>query len=333
MFNHVNFIVVQFHKVFKRLQDKRMMEPNESSPINNSNNPGSQPQQSQEPIQQEMREKSARIDEMKIIMAIMAIIAIILLIVNITLYIKLSNSKQNVTEDLNLTFTISFENGTELVTATSTFTQGNIAQTLGFLTNKLDTELGNLNKGQEKTVTLNAEDAFGKYDKDNIAYYERITEINRSSDINRTQWISIDDFTQAFSEQPEIGGNYTTTGAPWPYKVLEKNSTDVKLSNEATLNQKIPYGFFEYEVTKITADKIVLTLQGNDTVIPNANGNVEVKFTSTKVIMTLTPTIGQVVQLGDFPESLVTGMNSTHIFLDSNSPYADQKIIVKIKRN
>ena len=312
------------------------MEPSESSSTNNSNNPGSQPQPSQpaqEPIQQEIKEKSARIDEMKIIMAVMALVAIVLLIVNITLFVKLSNSKQNTVQDLNLTFTISFENGTELVTATSTFTQGNIAKTLGFATNKLDTEIGILSKGQEKTVTLNAEDAFGTYDKDNIAYYERITEINRSSDINRTQWISIDDFTTAFNEQPEIGRNYNTTGAPWSYKVIDKNATDVKLSNEATLNQKIPYGFFEYEVTKLTADKIVLTLQGNDTVIPNDNGNVEVKFTSTKMIMTLTPVIGQLIQLGDLPESLVTGMNSTHIFLDSNSPYADQKIVVKIKRN
>jgi FKBP-type peptidyl-prolyl cis-trans isomerase 2 len=270
----------------------------------------------------------------KIIMIVMVIIAVILLIINIGLMMKLKQAPQQPgTEQWNLTYSAMLENGTSIGNGTSTFSPGTVAKTLGFETNKLDQELGNISKGETKTIGLDAEDAFGKYDSKNIYNYERETRENRINEINRTQWITLDIFTQAFEEQPELNKNYTLEGGPWPYKVIDKNETHVRISQEPTQGQKVPFGTFEYEVIKLTTDKITLKLQGNDTIVPTDNGNIEIKFTENEIITTLTPEIGQEVQLGDLPVGIVTSMNSTHIFIDANSPFADEKITVTITRN
>lgn len=270
----------------------------------------------------------------KVIMIVMVIIAIILLIINIMIMMQLKQAPQQPgTEQWNLTYIAAIENGTQIGNGTSTFSPGAIAKTLGFKTNKLDEELGNISVGETKNITLQAEDAFGKYDSNKTFNYERVSHENRTTEINRTQWITTAIFTQAFNETPELDKDYTIQGAPWPYKVIDKNETHVKLSQEPTRGQKVPFGTFEYEIMTITADKITLKLQGNDTIIPDTNGNIEVKFTETEIITTLTPTVGAQVQLGNLPQATVTGMNSTHIFLDANSPYADKAITVTITRN
>ncbi|MEM4152553.1 MAG: hypothetical protein QXK80_00310 [Candidatus Pacearchaeota archaeon] len=273
--------------------------------------------------------KSSKINWTKIGLIALIAAVIVLIVVLVLIFTKPKATQ----EILNITYNIELENGTIIDSGINEFTKGNIASTLGFKTDKLDKELEVLTKGETKTITLEAKDAYGEYDNNKIYYYERIVTENRTKEVNRTNWITKNDFIDAFNEQPELNKLYTLEGAPWSYKVIELNDSHVKISQEPSLNQKIPFGLFSYEVIEITSEKIKLKLQGNNTTIPTENGDLEIKFTENEIITTLTPKIGQEVQLGNYPKGFVKELNSTHITIDSNHPFAGQKVIIKIILN
>lgn len=260
---------------------------------------------------------------------IFAVIAVILAIILVFLFLRTPAK----TKTLNITYSIELENGSIIDSGTNEFAEGEIGSGLGFVSNQLDKELKDISIGETKTITLEAKDAYGEYDKTKAFNYERVKKENRTIEINRTNWLTIDYFKSLFNEEPQLNKVYNPEGAVWPYKVVDKNETHVKISSEPTLETKIPYGPFNYKVIKIDESKIVLKLEGNSTIIPTDYGNIEITFTENEVITTLTPEIGQEVQLEDFPSAKVTGMNSTHLFLDANAPYAGNKIIVKITLN
>lgn len=271
---------------------------------------------------------SKKINWTRIGLAALVIAVIALAVILIMILVKQSPTTTHTV--YNIPYTLETENGTRITNGTQDFTKGSVASTLKLASNKLDTEIAKMTKGETKNITLDAKDAYGEYDNELVFTYARITKENRNTDVNRTSWLSIDNFKQAFSEDPQVGKSYNISQAPWPYKVLELNATHVKLSQEPTLNQEIPFGFFTYKVIVMTESKITLRLYGNDTTIPTDNGNYEIKFTETEIITTLTPTIGQEIQVGDFPTARVIAMNATHLTLDANPQYAGQKITAKI---
>lgn len=257
--------------------------------------------------------------------------AVVLIIILVLIFVK---QTPTVTKEVyNITYLLETENGSLIDSGTAEFDKGMVASMLKLSSKKLDEEISNISKGENKTIILEAQDAYGEYDESKKFIYARVSRENRTNEINRTNWIAIDDFKDTFDEQPQIGKTYTLSQAPWPFKVLEKNDTHVKISQEAELNQEIPFGFFRYKVIDITDSKIKLKIFGNDTIIPAPNGNFEINFTEDEIITTLTPRIGQEVTLENNPKAIVTGMNSTHLFLDGNVPYSGQKVIVKIMVN
>ncbi|MEM2954813.1 MAG: hypothetical protein QW625_02600 [Candidatus Nanoarchaeia archaeon] len=290
-----------------------------------------QPQATQ--ISTDPQRKKGNLGIIIFIIAIMALAIVLVLIFT-------KHAPTATKEMLNITYSIELENGTLIDSGTKEFTQGEIGLMLGFKTTELDKELESerggitgMAIGETKTITLDAKDAYGEYDNNKIYNYERVSKESRTIEFNRTNWITINDFKQAFDEEPQLDKTYEIEGAPWPYKVVDKNNSHVKLSQEPSLNQEIPFGIFTYKVIEITAEKIKLKLQGNDTTIPTENGNIEIKLTETEIITTLTPEIGQEVSLENLPKARVTGMNETHLFLDANHPYAGKKITVKLILN
>lgn len=261
------------------------------------------------------------------------IVAVVALIVILVIIASKPQGPTVTKEVYNLTYSLETENGSLISNGTSDFDKGTVASTLKLASKQLDTEIGNITKGENKTITLDTKDAFGEYNSNKTFTYERTKKENRTSEMNRTTWITISDFKDAFNEEPEIGKSYNISQAPWPFKVLEKNETHVKLSQEATMDQLIPGGFLVSRVIGLTADKIIFKLEGNNTTIPTANGNYQVNFTENEIVFTLTPIIGQEVTLENYPKAIVTGMNATHLFLDGNTEYAGQKVIVNIAVN
>lgn len=236
-------------------------------------------------------------------------------------------------ELLNITYSIKLENGTVIDSGTRLFEAGNIAYALGFKTDKLDKEIATMKEGEERNITLMPEDAYGIYNESLRFVYNRTEKTERESEMNKTQTLSIDDFKRLFNEQPEINKSYTLPGIPWPLKVIEKNETHVTLEHQAQVNDEVPAFLFSYRVVNITEDKIVLRLEGNNTVIPMQYGNLEINFTDNYVITTLTPTLNEWIELPLRPKAKVIGLNETHILLDANDELAGKTVIVSIKLN
>jgi len=256
------------------------------------------------------------------------IVAAIVLIVVLTLILTKPKETQ---EMLNITYSVGLNDGTVIESGTKIFTPGNIASALNFETDKLDKEIETMQEGEEKTITLKPGDAYGEYNDSLVFDYYRIEEIDRINKINRTDTITKDEFLQVFSEQPEEGKIYTLEYSPWKYKVLEVTDTKVKLSIEVEVGEEISSaGYFPAEVTKVTEDEITLKLMGQDSILPTPNGDLYINFSADKITLTLTPEIGQEVELGNYPKAIVTDLNDTHIFLDANHEYAGETIIVKI---
>ncbi len=259
------------------------------------------------------------------------IIAVIVLIVVLILILTKTTPTQ---ERLNLTYTLESENGTVFDSGTKIFTPGAVASVFNFEIDKLDNEIESMKEGEEKTITLEPSDAYGEYDEELTFEYARVEEIERINEINRTDTIPIDDFMQTFNEQPEVDKVYTLEFSPWGYKVLEVTDTKVKLSIEAKVGDEVASaGYFPAEVVEITEDKIKLKLLGEDSILPTPSGDLYINFTEDKIFLTLTPEIGQEIEIGNFPKARVTELNDTHIFLDANHEYAGQKIKIKIILN
>ncbi len=259
------------------------------------------------------------------------IIIAVILVIAITLILFLPKSGPGTTiERYNISYSIYSQN----VLAdygNSLFTKGSVARTIGLASDKLDEEISSMTPGEEKNITLEPKDAYGDYDPELNFTYPKIEKQDRTNEMNKTTWVAITDFTQAFGEQPVLNQEYNLSGAPWPYKVLELNSTDVKISQEAVLNQEIPFGDFYYKIVEVTPEKITLKMFGNDTVISTDTGDYIINFTTDEIITTYVPQIGSRVTLTGYPEALVLGMNSTNVFLDANDPNAGKTITIEVK--
>jgi len=287
----------------------------------------------------EVKERSAGIADIKVVrkkpnwkrisIAVFVVVAVILIVLVAYIIIQKNSGTK---ETLNITYSIEFENGSLIASGTDNFDRNSLSTEFGFATDKLDNEIKALKEGETKTITLGSEDAFGDYDEFLLSNVSRIEKLNRTYEINKTFWVTLDSFVQGFNEQPVLNKEYTIQGGPWPYKVAELNSTHVKLSHEATLNQEIPDSIFTDKVIGINESKIKIRIGGNDSITPTASGNLEVKFDDEHITTTLTPQIGQEVSLG-LTSSIVTGMNSTHLFLDGNNPLAGKTLVVKIILN
>lgn len=286
-----------------------------------------EPQKTERPEDPKLRTAKPINKQTAIIITVVAIIVIVAI-----LFFVFRGGKTIETEMLNITYAIKTENDT-IDSGTSIFAAGSVASNLGFQTDKFDSEIASMQEGEEKDITLEAADAYGSYDEELVFSYNRTEKIDRKNKIDKIIEIPIQDFVEAFDEQPEVDKEYTALGAPWPIKVLEKNDTHVKVSQEAEVGDEIPQQIFIYEVTKVTDEEITLTMQGNDTILPTPSGNLEITFTDNYMISTLTPEIGQWIELQFMPKARVTGMDDDEIFLDANHELAGKEIIVSAKLN
>jgi FKBP-type peptidyl-prolyl cis-trans isomerase 2 len=263
---------------------------------------------------------------------IFILIAVILVIAILLVIFMKPNTNRSTVEKYNYSYSVYYGNALA-DSGSSLFSKGDVAETIGLESNELDKQITNMQVGEEKNITLEAKDAYGTYDPELNFTYSRVEKQPRENSMNKTTWIAINDFTQAFSEQPILNEDYNLSGAPWLYKVVELNSTSVRISQEAQLNQEIPYGEFYYKVIEVTSDKIKLRLFGQDTVISTDNGDYIINFTTNEIITTFAPEVGSVIALTGYPEAEVIGMNATDVFLDANNPAAGKSVTVTIKLN
>ena len=237
------------------------------------------------------------------------------------------------TQTLKVQYMMQLEDGTMLANDTAEISAGSLASTIGISSRTVDPLVDNMAVGEEKDITLNAADAFGEYDPANVITINRTTEMKRNNEMNRTIDVTIAAATNAFNEAPVVGKLYTVTGAPWEYKVISvDNSTQlVKLSQEATAGTLIPLSeILSMNITEVTSDKIKTSIVAQDQTLEIPTGNLTVKVSSDYIYFTLTPPLGQRIEMGD-GSAKVLSFNDTSIVLDYNPEYAGSKVILKVK--
>lgn len=254
---------------------------------------------------------------------------ILLVIVAVILLLIAFKPTQSI-EKYNVTYTLELANGSSILTGNSIFNKDSFSSTIGLNSKTIDSEINSLNVGQEKTIALTAENAFGVYDPKLNTSVNRTQEMERKKTIPRTMIIPLSDFTDAFTEQPIVGKTYSLTSDPFQYKVLTASNDTVELSRETTIGATIPNSLFPLKVISINATDVSLEMQANNTVIPSENGNWDVTVDSNKIYLKLTPTIGQNIDFG-YASGRVIGFSTNQIYVDANGPYAGQNVTLKLK--
>ena len=254
---------------------------------------------------------------------------ILLVIVAIILLFIAFKPSQSI-EKYNVSYSLELADGTSILTENSIFNEDSFSSTLGLNSKTIDSEIDSLAIGQEKTITLSAEDAFGEYDPELNMSINRTQEMERKKTIPRTITIGLSDFTDAFDEQPIVGRTYSLDSDPFQYKVLSSANDQVELSREINVGATVPNSLFPLKVTSVNITEISLEMQANNTVIPSENGNWDVTVDSKNIYLKLTPIIGQNIDFG-YAGGRVVGFSTNQIYVDANVPYAGEKIIIKLK--
>ncbi len=255
-------------------------------------------------------------------LALLVILAIILLII--------AFKPSQTVEKYNVSYTLTLADGTEILNGNSIFNQNSFSSDFGFISTKIDNELKSMNIGEEKTLTLNAEEAFGEYDPELNISTNRTQEIDKKMIISRNLNVTLTDFTGAFNEQPILNKEYILEGDSFTYVVTNIDANNIQLRRETKMGEIIPGSLFPMKVISINETNIGLDMQAEKTVMPTDSGDWEIDYDNNKIYLTLTPTIGQALGLGTVT-GMVTGYNDKQIFIDANVPYAGQSITIKLR--
>jgi len=248
----------------------------------------------------------------------------------------LLNKSGQTTTMLNVSYS-AYVDGVSIKNNSGLFTEGTLDKELGFASDKLDQAIKAMSPGQEKNITLTAAEAYGTCDSTKTTSINRTEIIPREQTINRTRTIDTSTFNTTFGEMPQLNKVYTIPGSAsgsypgFQYKVIKIDNQGIKLSLETYVGQEWPAQYFIAKVTTFNDDNITLRFEGNNSIVPTASGDYEINFTQDKVIFTLTPTIGQEIELIAGLTARVTGMNSTNIFLDANIENCGKDIVVNVK--
>lgn len=211
------------------------------------------------------------------------------------------------------------------------FTQGFISDTLAFESSIVDEEVKKMSIGDEKTITLDASEAYGKYDDSLIYEINRTDRVERKKEMDKITELTIDEFKDYFNEEPILNKEYELSGAVWKYKVIELDNENVKVEALAKIGDKIPTGIpgIEAVVTSITTDKIITLLEGEKVEVPASYGTIEIFVDNTYVNFRTHPYTDREITMGEYT-GYVTKLTDTKITIDGNHPYAGKTIRIEL---
>jgi FKBP-type peptidyl-prolyl cis-trans isomerase 2 len=258
---------------------------------------------------------------------ILIVLGVIAVLVAVFFAVRALTGKGTVSSR-TIEYTIKLENGTIIAENVSNFTSGKFASYFGLASKSVDEAINSLKKGQSTSITLDAKDAFGEYDESLVIVQNRTQTIPRASEINRTIEVPLASVTQAFGENPAEGKTYNITGAPFGYKVLKIKDDVVTLSQEAEAGAFIPVDQVVFaNITKVTDDKIGILYSAEEQTINISIGNISVTMDDENIYFTTNPALGRIDAAG----VTVLSFNKTSIVIDTNAPYAGEKVIIEAK--
>ncbi|MFC1686276.1 hypothetical protein ACFLZZ_04635 [Nanoarchaeota archaeon] len=291
------------------------------------------------PISEMLGEKSGKaevswFDSEKLVYGGVALVALVALVAFIFSVAPNTSDVQDTqtVESILLEYSLELENGSVIVDGEDSFPLGAVGDSFGF-SDKVDKEIEGMVKGEEKTILLGAEDAFGEYDEEKVSEINRTISDERKSEVDKAIEMPLGAFKQEFIEDPEVGKTYEVEGIPWGYKVLSLEGDVVTLSQEVEEGQIAPLNeVFFLLISEVGEDSFVTLLTAENQTIETDNGKVEILTHKDVITETLIPEIGQTVVVDPLKGSAkVLSFDEEVIVLDYNSEFADKNIVFKVK--
>jgi len=271
------------------------------------------------------------------ILAIGLIIAVIVLIILFATNV-IQIKKSTLITNVNVSYTLSADN-VEAMSSQGVYEQDSIDSSLGLVSDKLSKEIATMSEGEEKTITLKPEEAFGVYDDSKLEIINRTTTIEKTKEMNRTFEVTLDQFKEAFNEVPVKDKIYgpETEMIRWKVVSSDEATNKVVLSREGTIGAEESYypPYISLYIKSITPDKLTLALKlsQENAEMDSEMGQTKIKLYSdaTNIYLKLEPVLNDEFDLDG--TKIVKDFNETAIILDGNNKYAGREIIVKIKLN
>ncbi len=246
--------------------------------------------------------KKSKKDNKKII--ILSAIGVLILAAAVFFILNISSGETRTVYNLNY----ALKSGNDVIEEQNNFTiYGNdISSVLNLESEKANDILNSLNEGDEKTITIEAKDAYGEYDPELMFDYERIYESEMTRELN----VPLNEFTAFFGEDPVVNETYSNIQVPWKYTVTDFDNSTVDLYIETEEGKSLP---------------------SND---PRVSASVKELNQDNIVIETiLTPEIGEKIQFTGYPEATVVELTEDVIKMDANHPYAGKTVTLTITLN
>ena len=229
---------------------------------------------------------------------------------------------------IELNYSLELENGTVIYSGQESFLLSFVGKSLG-LSKKVDEALEGLNKGEEISLNLTPEDAFGEYDEESIIEINRTERIERREEIDKDLVMAIADFQEEFKKEPVVGETYEVDGVPWNYTVKEVSLSFVTLIQEVKVGQIAPISdLFFLLISEVYEDNFVTLMTAENQTLNSENGPLKILTWKDEITLTLNPKVGQSIILGLNPNpAKVLSFNSEKIKLDYNSEFVGKNVL------
>lgn len=277
------------NKKFESLKDKTA--PIKSEKINKM-------AQMTEKKRMEMVKDTKKGVPIKYAIAIIAVIAALagVLIFTMPGYIKPAGEPVKEGDLVHILYTGWLKNGSVFDSGNITFKAGG-----GEVIKGVDEAVVGMKIGEEKTVTVEPDKAYGYYDEN------KIFDIPLVNEMNRTESTTISVFNMTFGEEPVLNKSYRLEGMVWDTRVISIQNDTVKLLHE-------PQDGMTFERKD---------MMGN--VYATATVNIE----GEKLIITIHPIRGRTIATA-YGTGKVVDMNETYMKLDFNHPLASETLTFEI---
>jgi len=241
----------------------------------------------------------------------------------------LLNTGSQKTTYYNLSYTLMFGEE-EIDSFTGEIKEGALSSKIGFDNAILDSVLEEMVVGDEKQI--NVENAFGDCDPDKIYTESRIIqEDDRETELDRKLYITLEDFSLRFGEDPVLDKLYESGLDVLNYKVISVDGDNITISVETEVGALFPGPYFDSKVIAMTEETITMRHEGNDSVIPDTPfGDVSITFTADKVTWKIEPVVGEEIELENIPKARVVSFTEEEITLTDNHEYCGQDINVNL---
>ena len=197
-------------------------------------------------------------------------------------------------------YTGKLENGTVFDSGNLSFVAGFGQEIFGFFDRTVfDEEITGMENGEEKTITIPREKAFGDFDPGRVITIEKIIILHRFENISAEQ------YKKGTGKEPVPGETLIIPDLPWPVRIAAVMN-DTLLMDIAPGAGKIP---------DIIGERIV-TLKDNEVIL---SLKTDIELAKGKIIRT------------EQGNAKISEINETAITLDFNHPLAGKTLILAVK--